>query len=141
MTDVEFNVITPDIDGSKITVTFLDNSTKELTLELMGTKDWGVALEGVVRTELGVHYCYIETVKDRDETAKYFYIFDKYERIDAVAGDCNSDGKVDTTDLAILKLYLAGASSNIDLAGADMDGKDGVNTTDLALMKLYLAGA
>lgn len=141
MTDVEFNVITPDIDGSKITVTFLDNSTKELTLELMGTKDWGVALEGVVRTELGVHYCYIETVEDRDETAKYFYIFDKYERIDAVAGDCNSDGKVDTTDLAILKLYLAGASSNIDLAGADMDGKNGVNTTDLALMKLYLAGA
>ena len=141
MTDIEFDVINPDIDDSKITVTFENTSTKQLTLELLGTKDWGVALEGVVRTELGIHYCYIETVTEEDKVAKYFYIFDKYERIDAVAGDVDGDGKVNTTDLAKLKLYLAGASSNIDFNGADMDGKDGVNTTDLALLKLYLAGA
>lgn len=54
-------------------------------------------------------------------------------------GDCNGDGKIDTTDLASLKLYLAGAGEAG--SGADCNGDGMVDTTDLAALKLYLAGA
>lgn len=54
-------------------------------------------------------------------------------------GDCDSDFIVDTTDLAKMKLFLAGAG-DVD-AGADCDDSDGIDTTDLAKLKLYLANA
>ncbi|MBR2043757.1 MAG: DUF4886 domain-containing protein [Clostridia bacterium] len=53
-------------------------------------------------------------------------------------GDVDSDGKIDTTDLATLKLFLAGISIDIS-DGADMNGDIEIDTTDLALLKLYLA--
>lgn len=57
-------------------------------------------------------------------------------------GDCNGDGDVDTTDLATLKLFLAGVGDLSDTGklGADLNGDGGVNTTDLASLKLKLAG-
>ncbi len=55
------------------------------------------------------------------------------------AGDVDGDGKVSTTDLATIKLFLAGSYSEKVYSGADFD-KDGyINTSDLALLKLYLA--
>ena len=55
-------------------------------------------------------------------------------------GDVDDDKKVDTTDLAKMKLFLVGAVTEIgDGADVNEDGK--VDTTDLALLKLYLAGA
>ena len=57
-------------------------------------------------------------------------------------GDCNGDLKVDTTDLAVMKLVLAGLSELTESGklGADLDGDGQVNTTDLAILKLKLAG-
>ena len=59
-----------------------------------------------------------------------------------ILGDCNSDGKVDTTDLAIMKLFLAGAGELSDTGklGGDLSGDGKVDTTDLAMLKLKLAG-
>ena len=56
-----------------------------------------------------------------------------------VIGDVNGDGNVDTTDLASLKLNLAGLSSEIG-EGADLNGDGNIDTTDLAALKLKLAG-
>ena len=58
-------------------------------------------------------------------------------------GDINADGSVDTLDLAVLKLYLVGATrfDELELLAADIDGDLEVNTTDLARLMLYLAGA
>jgi hypothetical protein len=52
--------------------------------------------------------------------------------------DCNDDGEINTTDLAVLKLYLAGLGDVGDGADCNEDGE--INTTDLAALKLYLAG-
>lgn len=63
---------------------------------------------------------------------------DSYENV----GDVNCDGKVDTTDLAVMKLFLAGINdlSDIGLLAGDLNGDGDVNTTDLASLKLKLAG-
>lgn len=53
-------------------------------------------------------------------------------------GDVNGDSKVDTIDLAALKLYLAGVASEIN-AFADYNGDSRIDAMDLALLKLYLA--
>ncbi len=54
-------------------------------------------------------------------------------------GDLNVDGKVDTEDLANLKLMLADVDKSSALI-ADIDYDCIVNTTDFALLKLFLAG-
>ncbi|MBE6739103.1 MAG: hypothetical protein E7565_02155 [Ruminococcaceae bacterium] len=59
--------------------------------------------------------------------------------VTVVLGDVNGDGAVDTTDLAELKLYLAGLQTEVS-EGADMDEDGSVDTTDLAMLKLLLAG-
>ncbi len=57
-------------------------------------------------------------------------------------GDCNGDGNVDTTDLAEMKLFLAGLNELTGVAelGADLNQDGSVDTTDLASLKLKLAG-
>lgn len=77
------------------------------------------------------------TAADLDEhyysSVTYNFTVDK-----ATRGDADGDGVVNTTDLAALKLYLAGAASQInDLADYNKDSF--INTTDLASLKLYLA--
>ncbi|MBR2042722.1 MAG: leucine-rich repeat protein, partial [Clostridia bacterium] len=59
-----------------------------------------------------------------------------------VIGDCNGDYNVDTTDLAVLKLNLAGIGELSDTGklGADLNGDGSIDTTDLAKLKLKLAG-
>lgn len=56
-------------------------------------------------------------------------------------GDVDCDDKVGTTDLANLKLYVAGADTDIKLTAADVDTNGAVNTSDLATLKLFVAGA
>ncbi len=57
-------------------------------------------------------------------------------------GDANGDGEVNTTDLAVMKLFLAGASELTDIGAlaGDLNGDGQVSTTDLAQLKLHLAG-
>lgn len=57
----------------------------------------------------------------------------------AVLGDVNGDGEVNTKDLAVLKLYLAGKDITI-IAGADINADGEINTVDLAALKIKLAG-
>lgn len=67
-----------------------------------------------------------------------------YERAPGVTkGDINGDGQVSGPDLAMLKIYLSGASSLSDIAmlAADITEDGKVNGSDLALLKLFLAGA
>lgn len=57
-------------------------------------------------------------------------------------GDINYDGVVDTSDLAVMKLYLVGKSdlTEKELASANVSRNGEVDTTDLALLKLFLVG-
>ncbi len=61
------------------------------------------------------------------------------EIIHSIPGDVNGDLKVDTTDLAALKLYLVGLQDEVS-PGANADGRGKIDTGDLATLKLMLAG-
>jgi hypothetical protein len=60
----------------------------------------------------------------------------------SVKGDLNNDHLVTTTDLVILRRYLAGLTTIDDkLKGnADINGDASITTTDLVRMRRYLAG-
>lgn len=60
-----------------------------------------------------------------------------------VLGDVNDDSKTNTTDLAEMKLFLAGDMEldGIKLVASDINKDELVNTTDLAALKLLLAGS
>lgn len=53
-------------------------------------------------------------------------------------GDCNSDGDINTVDLAIMKIALSGMK-DIELYLGDMNRDGKFNTADLATLKIYLA--
>jgi hypothetical protein len=55
-------------------------------------------------------------------------------------GDVDGNGTVNASDLAYLKLFLAGSGTKLSTA-ADYNGDGEVNATDLAFLKLHLAGA
>lgn len=57
---------------------------------------------------------------------------------DTLAGDCNNDGEIDAADLALLKKYIAGLTS--EGTGFDCNSDGYVNATDLALLKKFIAG-
>lgn len=57
---------------------------------------------------------------------------------DRTVGDLSGDGKIDTADLAIMKLALSGSMS-ADLKAGDMNCDGSFNTADLAQLKIYLA--
>lgn len=56
-----------------------------------------------------------------------------------VKGDVNGDGKMDTTDLAVLKIFLATEEKTEAVVNPDVNGDEFANTTDLAALKLMLA--
>ncbi len=58
---------------------------------------------------------------------------------DILYGDVDNSGAIDTSDLASLKLYLAGIGEVGE--NADCDANGSVDTGDLASLKLFLAGA
>ena len=79
------------------------------------------------------------TVSYKDKTA----FFDIYI-VEGDPGDVNGDGKKDTTDLAALKLYLAGVGDDniVKQPGyADCNCDQVINTADLAWLKLSLANS
>ncbi len=66
----------------------------------------------------------------------------RYSYALSVETDLNGDGMVNSTDLAIIKLYLAGINKLTDCfeISADINGDGLANAVDLAKLKLILAG-
>lgn len=56
-------------------------------------------------------------------------------------GDMSNDGKVNMTDAAVMKYYIAGFEGYRDLPAeaGNLDLKDGVNARDLMILERYLA--
>lgn len=63
-----------------------------------------------------------------------------YVAEDAVPGDLNGSGAVNTQDLALLQRHLNGWNVTVDTDAADVTGDGKVNTQDLALLQRYLNG-
>ena len=119
----------------KVTIPAISNSEDYTDVKVVHIADDGTVTE-------------CETVINEDGTLTF--ITDHFSCYAIVAtplkttelGDVNGDGNVDTTDLAMLKLYLAGLTdlSEISMDGADINADGGIDTTDLASLKLKLAG-
>lgn len=60
--------------------------------------------------------------------------------VDFIYGDLNSDGAVNKKDSLLLKMYLAGSTTDIDTDAADVFTDGIVNKKDSLLLKRYLAG-
>ncbi len=61
--------------------------------------------------------------------------------IDYKPGDVNGDGRINTTDITLIRRYLAGGyNTEIITKAADVNKDGRVNTTDITLIRRYLAG-
>lgn len=133
-TEVDVIQYSFDTQNAKLKMSLEDGSTYTLNAEYTGISD-------LYYTELGI----LELSFDVEENdgviegilSAFYMQFPVY--IESTSdGDCNGDGSVNTTDLAVLKLFLAG-EGDITSAG-DINGDGEINTTDLAELKLLLAG-
>ncbi|MBR2044418.1 MAG: dockerin type I repeat-containing protein [Clostridia bacterium] len=119
----------------KVTLPAIDNSEDYVDVKVVHIADDGTVTE-------------CETIINEDGTISFITDHFSYYAVVATPlkttepGDVNSDGSIDTTDLANLKLYLAGVvdESEISADGADLDENGDIDTTDLATLKLKLAG-
>jgi len=144
ITDTKFKI---NASGS-LTLTAVNDEWQIATFELDLSK-----LDSKYISAMGIHIICLGGVGETNsntilvEGSAYNKIAIDYVEIncetppveETIIGDVNGDGNVDTTDLASLKLNLAGLSSEIG-KGADLNGDGNVDTTDLASLKLALAG-
>jgi hypothetical protein len=75
------------------------------------------------------------------DTDEYYYssVSFGFEVDNGLIGDADGNGVVNTSDLATLKLYLAGSVTEINNL-VDFNNDTFIDTTDLASLKLHLAG-
>jgi len=73
------------------------------------------------------------------------YIRQFYIIQDEIYGDLNGDGKVNSSDLAILKRYMLRAISDFPIPEgrklADLNRDGNVNSTDYSILKRYILKA
>nr|WP_265445026.1 Ig-like domain-containing protein [Acetivibrio straminisolvens] len=60
------------------------------------------------------------------------------EEPEILYGDCNGDGKVNSTDLSALRRYLKKEYVEINLDNADVNADGNVNSTDFSILKRYI---
>ena len=95
-------------------------------------KKWSTTKEATMFQE-GIMICYCDVCFETVEEKSLNKLPIPYG-----AGDTDGSGRVDSTDLAIEKMYLAGLYSNV-YGGADFDKSGRIDAADLALLKLYLS--
>ena len=74
------------------------------------------------------------------QTVEFATIDGSVRVVDYVAGDANSDGKVNVRDLGRLQQYLNGWAVEVHLEASDVTGDGKVNVRDLGRLQQYLNG-
>ena len=74
------------------------------------------------------------------QTVEFATIDGSVRVVDYVAGDANSDGKVNVRDLGAMQQYLNGWAVKVHLEASDVTGDGKVNVRDLGLLQQYLNG-
>ncbi len=146
---IELDNLSKTGEDMLVTITYNDGTSEVLELENIWYLDFdGIGCFGVANTSNGMLEYYIEMICDDNGEPEEYYVYILEESITVslktvISGDVDCDGIVGTTDLAVLKLYLAGATEleGDSLTAGDLDGDGDVETTDLATLKLMLAGA
>lgn len=123
-----------DLTGGKILLTYNDNTTEEKNMT-----DSGVEVKGFDNTKLGKQTI---TVTYGEKTATFEVEVIEDQTIEL--GDINGDGKVNSTDLLLLKRHIvAGSRTEWKLVGnkftaGDMNKNLKIDATDLLLLKRKL---
>ena len=104
---------------------------------------WDTAVEAIF-----VPASLVETYKACEDWAEYKDIIFPIEELDTPEikyGDVNGDGKIDASDVVMLRKYMANYNfdtntSNIEVkAGADVNGDGGISASDVVLLRKYIA--
>ena len=74
------------------------------------------------------------------QTVEFATIDGSIRVVDYVAGDANSDSKVNVRDLGRIQQYLNGWAVEVHLEASDVTGDGKVNVRDLGLLQQYLNG-
>ena len=146
---IELDNVSSNGDGMTVEVTYTDESTETLTLELVEFFDYeNSSGSGYGMTANGLLYYYIETyTDDTGKPEKYrVYIFNEEITVEAdavVIGDVNGDGALDNLDRLTITRYLANwdgyTEANINMAVADVNQDGSVDNLDRLILTRHLA--
>ena len=136
----DITVGTLEVENGKINVLICMNDTEVRKNGTLFYLEFTVK-ENAVSGVIDIYYDPNNDFADKNGDRVFFNFEDVNVTVrSSMLGDTDGDKKVDTTDLAKMKLYLVGAVDTVN-EGADIDMNGKVDTVDLALLKLYLAGS
>ena len=124
----------------------LDSITGPLvgTCTVNGTGDWQSAWENVtceVSGAKGVHDLYLKFTGGKSYLFNLnWWKFSPVLNPVETKGDINGDGKINSTDLLLMKKHILELEPLQKLVPADLDGNGKVNSTDNLLLKQYILG-
>ncbi|MEE0945665.1 MAG: dockerin type I repeat-containing protein [Acutalibacteraceae bacterium] len=118
----------PDLSGGKMKVTYYSGQSEELDTGKLTV----IGYDNTVLGEQNVYFVYAGYMIEGKVTVIK----------NTLKGDCDGNAQIDTRDLALLKLYLAGQiPENFDEEAADVDCDSFIKTSDLAMMKINLTNS
>lgn len=136
-------------NGGKIEIR-LDSVTGPLvgTCEVPGTEGWQnfVDSETSVSGVSGKHDVYLKFTGESGYLINLnWFKFVKEDLTQVLVGDLNGDKSVDSTDFALMKMYLLGITTDFpvenDLAAGDLNKDNVIDALDFAKFKQYLLGS
>ena len=146
---IELGNVSSNGDGMTVKLTYADETTETLTLDMVALGDYGdLSCSGYAQTENGLLYYYIETYTDENgKPEKYnVYIFNEEITVEAdavVIGDVNGDGALDNLDRLTITRYLANwdgyTEADINMVAADVNQDGSVDNLDRLILTRHLA--
>lgn len=146
---IELGNVSSNGDGMTVKLTYSDETTETLTLDMVALGDYGdLSCSGYAQTENGLLYYYIETYTDENgKPEKYnVYIFNEEITVEAdavVIGDVNGDGALDNLDRLTITRYLANwdgyTEADINMVAADVNQDGSVDNLDRLILTRHLA--
>ncbi len=119
-----------DLTGGRLTLTYTDDTTSPISMKKTGVQVSELNKAIVGEQEIQVVY--------KEKTTNFKV---KIQDESIILGDINKDGKVDSTDLLLIKRHIiAGSKTDWILTGdkfnaANMNQDKNINATDLLLLK------
>ena len=146
---IELDKVSWNGDGMTVKITYTDESTETLTLDLVDFFDFEDSSgSGYGMTDKGLLYYYIETDYDNNGRPEEYRvsIFNRQITVEAdavIIGDVNGDGAVDNLDRLAITRYLADwdgyTEADINMAAADVNNDGSVDNLDRLALTRHLA--
>ena len=144
---VELDKVSWNGDGMVVKVTYTDDTTETLTLDVVDFNDFEDSrVSGFGKTVNGLLYYYIETDYDENKKAEQYMVFIFYEKVTVeaqnfVPGDIDGDENVNLKDLITIARQVANWENlEVNTSALDVNGDGVVDLNDVNHLARYLAG-